>query len=152
ECMIRFVFSHKKEAKKFWEKVVTRKEEESVDTRECFTHPLPAKSLKEKKKSTLNKGGKIDKSSISAPTIGSFVHLEHMEYDEEKGFLSRGVDPSLKAFLTNLESGSVPKEAIAKNYDFIRDFIRKYQEQQPIPQKEPKKPKRSPPAFRCPLI
>ncbi|KAG6882854.1 hypothetical protein C0993_008900, partial [Termitomyces sp. T159_Od127] len=138
ECMIGFVFpqASEKEAKAFCKKVKTRKEEKSP------------KSPKKKTKTKLGKGGKIDKSLISAPTAGSFVHVGHMGYDEDKGFVSRGVDPSWKAFLTDLESGGVPKEVIEKNEDFIKDFVRDFQKQQPAPQKEPKKPKPPPPAPR----
>ncbi|KAJ7831851.1 hypothetical protein B0H14DRAFT_2592417 [Mycena olivaceomarginata] len=59
-------------------------------------HPLqsPAKPAVEK--------GKIDKSIISGPASGSFVHVAHVGCDEDHDLASIGVDPSWTAFLSRL--------------------------------------------------
>ncbi|KAJ6611192.1 hypothetical protein B0H10DRAFT_1651092, partial [Mycena sp. CBHHK59/15] len=135
ECMIGFVFADEREAKTFWKKVTAKK-----DTKNLY----PAKPASEKKKKA-SKGGKIDKSMISGPASGSFVHVAHMGYDEDQGFTSTGVDPSWTAFLGQLENSGIDKKIIAQEMDFIKDFVRKHPQQA---QKEPKKPKPPPPPSR----
>ncbi|KAF7324836.1 hypothetical protein MKEN_00525500 [Mycena kentingensis (nom. inval.)] len=135
DCMIAFVFADEREGKSFWKKVTTRKENKT------------AKPASEKKKKSPSKGGKIDKSMISAPTTGSFKHVAHMGYDEQQGFTSSGVDPSWTAFLGQLENSGVDKKIIDKEIEFIKDFVRQHP-QQAAPVKEPKKPKPPPPPSR----
>ncbi|KAK0186522.1 hypothetical protein F5146DRAFT_1105263 [Armillaria mellea] len=129
DSMIGFVFSNESEAKDFWKKVLKKKDEKRT----------PKPEAEKKKKA--NKGGKIDKSMISGPMSGSFVHVASMGYDSESGFTSQGVDPSWTAFLGQLESSGIDKEMIAKEMDFIKDF-------QPAAAKEPKKPRPPPPPSR----
>ncbi|KAJ6551531.1 hypothetical protein B0H19DRAFT_868835, partial [Mycena capillaripes] len=131
QCMIGFVFADEREAKTFWKKVTTKKEKAS-------------KPASEKKKKA-SKGGKIDKSMISGPASGSFVHVAHMGYNEESGFTSTGVDPSWTAFLGQLENSGIDKQIIAQEMDFIKDYVRKHP--QPAA-KEAKKPKPPPPPSR----
>ncbi|KAK7046795.1 hypothetical protein R3P38DRAFT_3422525 [Favolaschia claudopus] len=116
ECMVGFVFADEREAKSFWKKVTTKKEAKS-------------KPASEKKKKA-SKGGKIDKSMISGPASGSFVHVAHMGYDEDQGFTSTGVDPSWTAFLGQLENSGIDKKVIDQEMEFIKDFARKHQQQQ----------------------
>ncbi len=111
-----------------------------------YSSVAPKPETEKKKKA--NKGGKIDKSIISAPTSGSFVHVAHMGYDSESGFTSKGVDPSWTAFLGQLENSGIDKEMIAKEMDFIKDFVRSHPQQQPAAAKEPKKPRPPPPPSR----
>ncbi|KAK0235173.1 hypothetical protein EDD85DRAFT_68771 [Armillaria nabsnona] len=85
---------------------------------------------------------------VSGPTSGSFVHVAHMGYDSESGFTSKGVDPSWTAFLGQLENSGIDKEMIAKEMDFIKDFVRSHPQQQPAAAKEPKKPRPPPPTSR----
>ena len=67
----------------------------------------------------------MDKSLISGPTAGSFVHVEHMRYDAEKGLTSSGVDPSWLAFLGDFfQSYDVDEAVIAQNMDPIKTFVR----------------------------
>ncbi|KAF7288154.1 hypothetical protein HMN09_01421900 [Mycena chlorophos] len=132
-CMVAFVFADEREGKTFWKKVTQRKESKG------------AKPASDKKKKA-NKGGKIDKSMISAPDTSSFKHLGHMGYDESEGFTSKGVDPSWAAFLGQLENSGVDKKIIAKEIDFIKDYVR--QHPQAAAPKEPKKPKPPPPPSR----
>ncbi|KAF9788439.1 actin regulatory protein [Thelephora terrestris] len=115
ECMIGFVFADEGEAKVFYKRVQAHKP----------SNDKPRSS--EIKKNKPGKGGKIDKSMISAPTAGSFKHVAHMGYDSEKGFTSTNVDPSWTAFLSGLESSGVAKEVIEQNMDFIKDFVREQQ-------------------------
>ncbi|KAK0216935.1 hypothetical protein IW262DRAFT_1394409 [Armillaria fumosa] len=133
DSMIGFVFSNESEAKYFWKKVLKKKDEKRT--------PKPEME----KKNRANKGGKVDKFMISGPTSGSFVHVAHMGYDSESGFTSKGVDPSWTAFLGQLENSGIDKEMIAKEMDFIKDFVRSHPQQQPAAAKEPKKPKPPPP-------
>ncbi|KAL0564820.1 hypothetical protein V5O48_017212, partial [Marasmius crinis-equi] len=73
DCMIGFVFADEGEAKAFYKKVTTKKDAKAGKS-----------TAKSKKKSTsAAKGGKIDKSMISGPTAGSFVHVAHMGYDAD---------------------------------------------------------------------
>ncbi|KAJ7590879.1 actin regulatory protein [Mycena floridula] len=137
ECMIGFVFSNESEAKSFWKKVLAKKDSKS------------AKPASEKKKKAA-KNGKINKSMISGPTSGSFVHVAHMGYDDEQGFTSKGVDPSWTAFLGQLENSGIDKAVIAREMDFIKDFTRNYQATSA--QKQPKKPKPPPPPSRRPHV
>ncbi|SJL09219.1 uncharacterized protein ARMOST_12595 [Armillaria ostoyae] len=136
DSMIGFVFSNESEAKDFWKKVLKKKDEKRT----------PKPETEKKKKA--NKGGKIDKSMISGPTSGSFVHVARMGYDSESGFTSKGVDPSWTAFLGQLENSGIDKEMIAKEMDFIKDFVRSHHQQQSAAAKEPKKPKPPPPTSR----
>ena len=50
------------------------------------------------------------------------MHVAHMSYDAEKGFMSSGVDPSWLAFF-DLQAG-VDEAVIAQNMDFIKTFGR----------------------------
>ncbi|TFK37095.1 hypothetical protein BDQ12DRAFT_576978, partial [Crucibulum laeve] len=129
ECMIGFVFADESEAKTFFKKVSAKKDSKT------------SKAPSEKKK--VAKGGRIDKSMISGPKSGSFVHIAHMGYDSEQGFTSKGVDPSWTAFLGNLESSGVDKEIIAKEMEFIKNYVRDAEKNQP--QKDAKKAKPPPP-------
>ncbi|KAG1764267.1 hypothetical protein EV702DRAFT_923998, partial [Suillus placidus] len=110
KCMIGFVFADEKDAKTFYKKVTTRKADKVKP------------SSSEKKKSA--KGGRIDKSMISGPTTGSFVHVAHMGVDTEKGFTSSNIDPSWISILNELEGSGVSREVIDKDMDFIKGFIR----------------------------
>ncbi|PBK71485.1 PH domain-like protein [Armillaria solidipes] len=136
DSMIGFVFSNESEAKDFWKKVLRKKDEKRTPNPET------------EKKKKANKGGKIDKCMISGPTSGSFVHVAHMGYDSESGFTSKGVDPSWTAFLGQLENSGIDKEAIAREMEFIKDFVRSHPQQQPAAAKEPRKPKPPPPTSR----
>ncbi|KIJ62262.1 hypothetical protein HYDPIDRAFT_30526, partial [Hydnomerulius pinastri MD-312] len=128
ECMIGFVFAGEKDAKLFHKKVTTRKADKV---------PKVAPAAKANKK-----GGKIDKSMISGPTAGSFKHVAHMGFDEEKGFTSTNVDPSWLAFLDGLKSQGVSDDLIKENMDFIKGFIRDAQqaEQTVVVKKKPPPP------------
>ena len=75
-------------------------------------------------KESATRGGTIDKSLISAPRAGSFVHVAHMGYDAEKGFTSSGVDPSWLAFLGDPQRHGVSEAVIEENMDFIKSFVR----------------------------
>ena len=70
------------------------------------------------------RGGMIDKSLISAPTPGSFVHVAHVGYEVEKGFTTSGVDPSWLAFLGDLQKHGISEDVIEENMDFIKRFVR----------------------------
>ncbi|KAI0717345.1 hypothetical protein C8T65DRAFT_528570, partial [Cerioporus squamosus] len=115
ECMIGVVFSDESEAKTFYKKVTSKKTDSGKSKSD---------GAKKKKASKSAKGGKIDKSMISGPTVGSFKHVAHMGYDAEKGFTSTNVDPSWEAFLTNLEGQGVSRDVLMQNMDFIKDFVR----------------------------
>ncbi|KAJ2923791.1 hypothetical protein H1R20_g13307, partial [Candolleomyces eurysporus] len=132
ECYIGFVFASEVEARDFWKKVNSKKDGKK---------PKPKA---EKKRSKPAKGGKIDKSMISGPKQGSFIHVAHMGYDADAGFTSRGVDPSWSAFLTKLESQGVGKEVIEREMEFIKAYVKNEQQQT-----QPKKPP-PPPASRIP--
>ncbi|TRM59012.1 hypothetical protein BD626DRAFT_409712 [Schizophyllum amplum] len=141
KCMIGFVFADESEAKTFVKKVTKQKDQKR------------AKSSSSQKKKKPAKGGKIDKSMISGPASGSFIHVAHMGYDAEKGFTSKGVDPSWTTFLGQLEGSGVDRETIAREMDFIKDFVRKHPQQAqpaaaPPPQKERKSKPPPPPARR----
>ncbi|THH21139.1 hypothetical protein EW146_g344 [Bondarzewia mesenterica] len=136
QCMIGLVFVDESEAKKFFKKVTnTLKKDVEAKT---------VKSGSTDKKSSNKPGSNIDKSRISRPTEGSFVHVAHMGYDAEKGFISSGVDPSLTTFLTDLQSHGVSQDLIAENMDFIKEFVRDAQKQKaalpPVPAPKNKKP------------
>ena len=127
--MIGIVFPAEGDAKNFYKQVSNRKEIKRPSIIRFWQHlliPCPAAKAKAatpgKKKST--KGGTINKSLISAPTEGSFVHVAHMGYDAEKGFTSSGVDPSWIAFLGDLQAYDVDEAVIAHNIDFIKSFVR----------------------------
>ncbi|THG93258.1 hypothetical protein EW026_g7936 [Hermanssonia centrifuga] len=111
DCMIAVVFADEGEAKTFYKKVTTKK-----------TDSAKPKASSSKKKAS--KGGKIDKSMISGPTQGSFIHVAHMGYDAERGFTSSNVDPSWQALLTSLETQGVEREILEKDMDFIKSFVR----------------------------
>ncbi|KAJ7802450.1 hypothetical protein B0H14DRAFT_3113632 [Mycena olivaceomarginata] len=102
ECMVGFVFADEREAKTLWEKVTKNLKKD-----------LKSKPASEKKKKASK--GKIDKSMISGPASGSFVHVAHMGYDEDQGFTSTGVDPSWTAFLGQLENSGIDKNVIAQD-------------------------------------
>ncbi|KAG2126925.1 hypothetical protein DEU56DRAFT_891683 [Suillus clintonianus] len=125
KCMIGFVFADEKDAKTFYKKVTTRKADKVKP------------SSSEKKKSA--KGGRIDKSMISGPTSGSFVHVAHMGYDAEKGYTTTNVDPSWTTFLSGLEGEGVSREIIDSDMDFIKGFLRDAQNA-PLPAAKKKAP------------
>ncbi|KAF9269859.1 PH domain-like protein, partial [Marasmius fiardii PR-910] len=129
ECMIGFVFADEGEAKAFWKKVNVKKDAKAGKA-----------TAEKKKKKSASKGGKIDKSMISGPTAGSFIHVAHMGYDSESGFTSKGVDPSWTALLGQLENSGIDKEIIAKEMDFIKDFVRTQQSAPPAKEKKVKPP------------
>ncbi|KAI0002471.1 hypothetical protein BJV74DRAFT_765469 [Russula compacta] len=136
ECMIGIVFPAEGDAKNFHKQVSNRKEIKSK-----------AKADSAPKKKSIGKGGTIDKSLISAPTAGSFVHVAHMGYDPEKGFTSSGVDPSWTAFLGDLRAHGIDEAVIAENMDFIKSFVRDTQKSEAPANGGPKK-KPPPPAPR----
>ncbi|KAK0444248.1 uncharacterized protein EV420DRAFT_1008771 [Desarmillaria tabescens] len=150
--MIGFVFSNEPEAKDFWKKVLKKKDEKRSTWLSRLSNAIAVDcssiAPKPETEKKTNKGGKIDKSMVSGPTSGSFVHVAHMGYDSESGFTSKGVDPSWTAFLGQLENSGINKEMIAKEMDFIKDFVHSHPQQQPAVAKEPKKPKPSPPHSR----
>src|ERR1700722_18623905 len=129
--MIGFVFANEKEAKGFLKKVQTKKVKCPrtfiFTVASILTHNFTAKILASDKKKKAAKGGKIDKSLISGPTAGSFVHVAHMGYDAENGFVSKNVDPSWNAFLGALEDHGVDRNFIVKEMDFIENFMKKAQ-------------------------
>ncbi|KAI0001133.1 hypothetical protein BJV77DRAFT_1178569 [Russula vinacea] len=137
ECMIGIVFPAEADAKNVYKQVSNRKELKPK-----------AKADSGPKKKSIAKGGTIDKSLISAPTAGSFVHVAHMGYDSEKGFTSSGVDPSWMAFLDDLQRHGVDDALIAENMDFIKSFVRGAQESGAVTNGGPKKKKPPPPAPR----
>ncbi|KAI8970896.1 hypothetical protein BD414DRAFT_390602, partial [Trametes punicea] len=113
DCMIGIVFADESEAKTFYKKVTTKKTDGK------------AKSDTSKKKAAKSgKSGKIDKSMISGPTVGSFKHVAHMGYDPEKGFTSTNIDPSWQTFLSDLEGHGVSREVLERDMEFIKDFVR----------------------------
>ncbi|EIN07224.1 WH1-domain-containing protein, partial [Punctularia strigosozonata HHB-11173 SS5] len=128
ECMIGVVFADEGEAKVFYKKITNRKE----------VKPGKAKSSGKSKKAT--KGSKIDKSMISGPIQGSYIHVAHMGYDSDKGFTSSNVDPSWLTLLNQLESMGVDKSVIEKDMDFIKNFMRDAQKAQPAPAEKKKPP------------
>src|SRR5436853_5914754 len=81
----------------------------------------PATPEASSKKRSIAKGGKIDKSMILGPKLGTFVHVAHMSYDADSGFTSTGVDPSWLALL--------------RNSGVVRDYL-----EQPVAPKMPKSP------------
>ena len=72
---------------------------------------------------------KIDKSRISAPQKGSFVHVAHMGYNAKKGFTSTGLDSSWLNLITQLNDVGVDESILQDrdNQKFIRDFVQTYQ-------------------------
>src|SRR5882672_4050231 len=88
ECTIGIVFPAEGDAKNFYKQVSNRKE---IKRTSCpySSRPLLTIATQRKvktdsappKKKSIAKGGTIDKSLISAPTAGSFVHVAHMGYD-----------------------------------------------------------------------
>ncbi|KAG8221525.1 hypothetical protein J3R82DRAFT_1743 [Butyriboletus roseoflavus] len=134
--MIGVVFAAEKDAKLFHKKVTTRKEEKAT------------KVASEPKK--VKKGGKIDKSMISGSKEGTFQHVAHVGYDEEKGFTSNNVDESWLSLVRDLEDRGVTADVIEKNKDFIQDFVRQAQQSvdAPAPSAAPKKKPPPPPPVR----
>ena len=68
---------------------------------------------------------KVDKSKISAPQKGSFVHVAHMGYNAKKGFTCTGLDSSWLKLVTQL-SGVGVDESILQDKDsqkFMMDFV-----------------------------
>jgi len=91
---------------------------------------IPAKPNRPSRIKSISKGGgNINKSMISHPKEGGFVHVAHMGYNADSGFTSTGVDPSWTALLESLH-GYLGKEVVADDMDFIKDFIRNYSERQ----------------------
>ncbi|KAG6859948.1 hypothetical protein C0995_001418, partial [Termitomyces sp. Mi166 len=84
-----------------------------------FHSPFPSSSKKKSKP----KFGKV-----SRPPPARLCTWGTLGYDAEKGFTSRGIDPSWTTFLASLEAGGVSKEVTEKNMDFIKDFARQYQD------------------------
>ena len=63
------------------------------------------------------------------PKANSGAIIAHnMSYDAEKGFKSCGVDPSWTALLDDLKARGVDEAVIADNMDFIKGFVRGFQE------------------------
>lgn len=87
---------------------------------------------------------KITQSLISGPAQGSFIHVAHIGYDAERGFVSTGVDTSWRALLGYLEVHGVDEQMIQENMNFVEDFVRDAQKappaQQPKAKKAPKPP------------
>ncbi|KZT25883.1 WH1-domain-containing protein, partial [Neolentinus lepideus HHB14362 ss-1] len=129
ECMVGFVFADEGEAKVFHKKVTN-----ALSKNKSPSKPK-AKSAKSKSKTL----GKIDKSMISGPTHGSFIHVAHMGYDAEKGFTSTNVDPSWMAFLDQLQSMGVDRNVIEHDMEFIQKFVRNAQKETAAAPKEKKK-------------
>ncbi|KAI0254505.1 hypothetical protein BJV78DRAFT_1113135, partial [Lactifluus subvellereus] len=138
ECMVGIVFPAEGDARNFFKQVSSRKE---------IKPKSKADSAAPKKKS-IAKGGTIDKSLISAPKTGSFVHVAHMGYDAEKGFTSSGVDPSWLALLDGLQAHGLDEAVIAENMDFIKSFVRDAQKSGAATNGGPKKKPPPPPAPR----
>ncbi|THH29907.1 hypothetical protein EUX98_g4278, partial [Antrodiella citrinella] len=129
ECMIGLVFADEGEAKTMFKKVNTNLKKAGSSTPKATTG---------RKKSVR---GKIDKSMISGPTSGSFIHVAHMGYDADKGFTSTNVDPSWQSILNGLQDHGVDSAILAKDQDFIKDFIRNAQSQEAAaPKKKPPPP------------
>ncbi|KAI0057123.1 PH domain-like protein, partial [Artomyces pyxidatus] len=135
ECMIGIVFAEESEAKNFHKKVHTRKDIKAKAKPAAASTPTKTKSSKSK--------SRIDKSLISAPEKGSFIHVAHMGYDANSGFTSTNVDPSWTAFLGDLQGHGISSDVIEGNMDFIKDFLRDAQKGQKGP--EPAKKKAPPP-------
>ncbi|TFK50452.1 WH1-domain-containing protein, partial [Heliocybe sulcata] len=131
ECMIGFVFADESEAKVFHKKVTN-----------ALSKNKNKSSPKQKTKSTKSKSkapGKIDKSMISGPTQGSFIHVAHMGYDDQNGFTSTNVDPSWMSFLDQLQSMGIDRNVIENDMDFIQKFVRDAQKETAAAPKEKKK-------------
>ncbi|KAF8554503.1 PH domain-like protein [Imleria badia] len=136
DCMIGVVFSEDKDATSFYKKVTARKEEKATKT-----SPEPQKVKKGRKA--------IDKSMISGPQQGSFKHIAHVGYDEEKGFTSNNVDESWLSLVRNLQGHGVTADVIEENKEFIQDFVRKAQQTTvDVPATAPKKKPPPPPVPR----
>ncbi|KIM35785.1 hypothetical protein M413DRAFT_449605 [Hebeloma cylindrosporum] len=118
-----FVFEDDSEAKAFYNHVKNNKD---------IKPSRPKRSSWMKSISKGGGGNNIDKSMISHPKEGGFVHVAHMSYDADSGFTSKGVDPSWTTFLEGLH-GYSGKEVAAADMDFIKDFIRMYSERQKQP-------------------
>ncbi|KAL7423507.1 hypothetical protein Q5752_001087 [Cryptotrichosporon argae] len=121
---VAFVFASEPEAHDFYKKVANRskyatkvKEDKGKDKDKEKEEKTSTPTKKKKK------GGKIDKSQISGPSAGSFQHVAHMGYDQEKGFSSSGVDPSWQTLLEQLSLRGVSQKEIARNEQFIKDFV-----------------------------
>src|SRR5216683_1390844 len=143
ECMIGIVFPAEGDAKNFYKQVSNRKEIKRTSCvsayRQWLTVAAKAKADSGTPKKSVAKGGTIDKSRISAPKAGSFVHVAHMGFDAEKGFTSTGVDPSWIAFLGDLQSHGIDEAVIAENMDFIKSFVRGAQKDDDATNGGPKK-------------
>ncbi|KAF8554473.1 hypothetical protein OG21DRAFT_1508912 [Imleria badia] len=112
--MIGLVFAEEKGANFFYKKVITRNETQAT-------------------KISLKKGrGAINKSMISEPLQGSFKHVAHVGYDEEKGFISNNVDDSWLSLVRNLQGRGITAEVIEENKKFIQDFVRKAQQTEDV--------------------
>jgi len=112
--------------------------------------PVRAESGPQNERAT--RGGMIDKSLISAPTPGSFVHVAHVGYEVEKGFTSSGVDPSWLAFLGDLQKHGISEDVIEENMDFIQSFVRDAQKNEaPTTGNSPRGSKRAPNPPRRPV-
>ncbi|OXH31311.1 wiskott-Aldrich syndrome protein [Cryptococcus neoformans] len=142
EMQFAFVFASEHEAHDFYKKVANRSK-----------YAMKMKEKKEKKEEKLStptkkRKGKIDKSMISGPSVGSFKHVAHMGFDSEKGFSSTGVDPSWQKLLEQLTQKGFSEKDIKKNEKFIKDFVDQSggieKATAPPPAAAPKKPSRPP--------
>ncbi|EJT99601.1 PH domain-like protein, partial [Dacryopinax primogenitus] len=120
ECSIGLVFSDESEAKTMRKKVEGRAKS-SKKAVAPVQQAAPVPSSPTGKKSKKKKGGKIDKSMISAPT--EFKHLAHMGYDTQKGYSSTGVDPSWTTLLETLGNMGIGASSIKGNEAFVKQFV-----------------------------
>ncbi|KAH7890447.1 hypothetical protein F5I97DRAFT_1798685 [Phlebopus sp. FC_14] len=133
ECMIGVVFANKDDARKFYNSVTGK----------------ASKAMAEKrKKNKAKNGGKVDKSMISGPQPGSFKHVGHIGFDEEKGLVSSNVDPSWITLINDLASHGVSNELIEENKEFIKRFILNAQNGNAVEDATAKKKPPPPPAPR----
>ncbi|KAJ8518652.1 hypothetical protein ONZ45_g4300 [Pleurotus djamor] len=119
DCMIGLVFADESEAKVFFKKVSKRKSPSATKNKS-----------KEKAQKKATKGGKINKSMISGPTAGSFVHVGHIGFDSDAGFTSRGVDQSWSTILSDSQN----RRGVGN------DIIQEYAQQSPRRSKPPPPP------------
>ncbi|UOH82709.1 hypothetical protein LQV05_005418 [Cryptococcus neoformans] len=147
EMQFAFVFASEHEAHDFYKKVANRSKYAIII---LLVKMKEKKEKKEEKLSTPTKKrkGKIDKSMISGPSVGSFKHVAHMGFDSEKGFSSTGVDPSWQKLLEQLTQKGFSEKDIKKNEKFIKDFVDQSggieKATAPPPAAAPKKPSRPP--------
>lgn len=151
--MVGLVFADEGEAKVFYKKVIAKQKKGAgafFGLYPCITHltrPLDKPATEKKNKQAATKGSKIDKSRISGPVQGSYIHVAHMGYDNEKGFSSSNVDPSWLSLMGNLENMGIDRSLLEREEKFIKTFVRDAQNapSAPGPPPPPPAPKRKGP-------